>query len=271
MEEELVKRLSGSVAIVTGGGSIGEGFGNGRATCMRLAQEGAKVVVADRTQASADTTVRAIIADGGTAVSAVGDVTSDAECADIVRNAVDRFGQVDILVNNVGIPGKAASVVDVTEEDWSQVMDVNVKSVMLMSKHAIPLMLKLGRGSIVNVSSIASFRQADRAAYAASKGAVNTLTMAMAGMHAKQGIRVNCVAPGQVWTPVVADTFPGGESAVAELRERRRKSSLMKSEGTGWDVANAVLYFANDESRWVTGQTILVDGGLHIGRPPAVD
>jgi NAD(P)-dependent dehydrogenase (short-subunit alcohol dehydrogenase family) len=150
------------------------------------------------------------------------------------------------------------------------VLEVNLKSVMLMSKFAIPAMGRSG-GAIVNISSIAAFRQADRMAYPASKGAVNALTMAMAGLHARDGIRVNCVAPGQVWTPVVADTFPGDPAAVAGLRERRRKSSLMKTEGTAWDIANAVLFFASDESRWVTGQTMLVDGGLHIGRPPADD
>jgi NAD(P)-dependent dehydrogenase (short-subunit alcohol dehydrogenase family) len=123
--------------------------------------------------------------------------------------------------------------------------------------------------SIVNIASIAAFRQSDRAAYAASKGGVLALTMAMAGQHARDGIRVNCVAPGQVWNPNVADTFPGDPEALEALRRKRKLSSLLKIEGTGWDIANAVLYFASDEARFVTGQTLLVDGGLHIGRPPA--
>jgi NAD(P)-dependent dehydrogenase (short-subunit alcohol dehydrogenase family) len=265
-----MRRLDGKVAVVTGGGSIGAGVGNGRAICLRLAQEGAAVVVMDRSAESAQETVDAVVAAGGRAGVAAGDVTVSADCRAAVDRAVDDFGALDILVNNVGIPGTATSIVDVTEADWDRVLDVNLKSVMWMSKHAIPRMQGHG-GAIVNISSIASFRQADRMAYPASKGAVNALTMAMAGMHARDGIRVNCVAPGQVWTPVVADTFPGGAEALAALREHRRKSSLMKTEGTAWDIANAVLFFACDESRWITGQTLLVDGGLHIGRPAALE
>lgn len=264
-------RLDEKVAVVTGGGSVGGGVGNGRAMCLRLAQEGAAVVVMDRSARSAQETVETIVSAGGRAAPVVGDVTSAADCQAAIRRAVESFGGLDILVNNVGIPGAAGSVVDVTEQEWDRVLDVNLTSLMLMSKHAIPELGKRGGGAIVNISSIAAFRQSDRMAYTASKGAVNALTMAMAGWHARERIRVNCVAPGQVWTPVVADTFPGDPDAIAELRERRRKSSLMKTEGTAWDIANAVLFFASDESRWITGQTLLVDGGLHIGRPPAIE
>jgi NAD(P)-dependent dehydrogenase (short-subunit alcohol dehydrogenase family) len=267
----VVRRLDGKVAIVTGGGSRGSGIGNGRATCMRLANEGARVVVVDQTLDAAEATVARIRDDNGSGIPLAGDVTVAADCSRLVETTLAEFGTVDVLVNNVGIPGTATSVVDVEESDWDHVIDVNLKSVMLMSKYVLPAMREAGRGSIVNISSIASFREPDRAAYPASKGAVNALTMAMAAMHAREGVRVNCVAPGQVWTPVVTDTFPGGKAAVDALRERRRLSSLMKTEGTGWDIANAVLFFACDESRWVTGQVLLVDGGLHIGRPPATE
>jgi NAD(P)-dependent dehydrogenase (short-subunit alcohol dehydrogenase family) len=264
-------RLKDKVAIVTGGGAISRGddigVGNGRATCIRFAEEGATVVVADRNGQSAQETVEAIEERGFRAVAVTADVTNEGDCRDLVRKALEFGGSVDVLVNNVGIPGKASTVVDV--DDWDHVMNVNLKSVMLCSRHAIPHMRS--GSSIVNLASIAAFRQADRAAYAASKGGVLTLTMAMAGQHAPQGIRVNCVAPGQVWNPNVADTFGSDEQALAELRRRRRLSSLLKIEGTGWDIANAVLYFAGDESRFVTGQTLLVDGGLHIGRPPACE
>lgn len=262
-------RLDGKVAIVTGGGSVGDGWGNGRATCARLAQEGATVVVSDLSDDAAATTVDMIRRDGGIAVGFRADVTKADECQRLVEHTLASHGHVDVLVNNVGIPGTPTTVVDVEDDDWHRVLDVNLKSVMLMCKYAIPPMIANGGGAIVNISSIAAFRLPDRAAYPASKGAVNALTMAMAGMHAKEGLRVNCVAPGQVWTPVVSDTFPGGQEEVDRLRERRRLSSLMKTEGTGWDIANAVLFFASDESRWVTGQVLLVDGGLHIGRPPA--
>ena len=263
-------RMSGKVALVAGGGSIGAGVGNGRAMCLRLAAEDAMVVVMDRSGVSAQETVDAITAAGGRGSAAVGDVTAAADCEAAVGRALEVFGSLDVLVNNVGIPGTASSVVDVSEQEWDHVLEVNLKSVMLMSKYTVPAMRPRG-GAIVNISSIAAFREVDRIAYPASKGAVNALTMAMAGQHAREGIRVNCVAPGQVWTPVVADTFPGDQDAIDALRERRRKSSLMKTEGTAWDIANAVLFFASDESRWITGQTLLVDGGLHIGRPPAVE
>jgi NAD(P)-dependent dehydrogenase (short-subunit alcohol dehydrogenase family) len=260
-------RVAGQVAVVAGGGSIGTGLGNGRAIAFRLAQEGARVVVADRSEEAAVGTVDHIVASGGTALAVQGDVTASADCDRVAEQAMASFGRLDILVNNVGIPGTAASVVTVEEAEWDLVLDTNLKSVMLMSRATIPRMVD--GGSIVNISSIASFREPDRAAYAASKGAVNTLTMAMAAMHARGGIRVNCVAPGQVWTPVVSDTFPGSPEELEQLRRRRRESSLLKTEGTGWDIANAVLFLASPEARWITGQTLLVDGGLHIGRPPS--
>jgi NAD(P)-dependent dehydrogenase (short-subunit alcohol dehydrogenase family) len=262
-------RLDGKIAIVTGGGAVARGddigVGNGRATCIRFAQEGALVVVADRNGEAARDTVDAIEAEGNKAAPFTGNVTGDDDCRRMVDLAIELGGRVDVLVNNVGIPGKASTVVDV--DDWDHVMNVNLKSVMLCSRHAIPHMAP--GTSIVNIASIAAFRQSDRAAYAASKGGVLALTVAMAGQHARDGIRVNCVAPGQVWNPNVADTFPGDPEALEALRRKRKLSSLLKIEGTGWDIANAVLYFASDEARFVTGQTLLVDGGLHIGRPPA--
>jgi NAD(P)-dependent dehydrogenase (short-subunit alcohol dehydrogenase family) len=251
-------RVDGKIAIVTGGGAVARGddigVGNGRATCIRLAQEGAFVVVADRNGEAAGDTVDVIEAEGNKAAPFTGNVTSDDDCRRMVDLAIELGGRVDVLVNNVGIPGKASTVVDV--DDWDHVMNVNLKSVMLCSRHAIPHMAP--GTSIVNIASIA-----------ASKGGVLALTMAMAGQHARDGIRVNCVAPGQVWNPNVADTFPGDTEALEALRRKRKLSSLLKIEGTGWDIANAVLYFASDEARFVTGQTLLVDGGLHIGRPPA--
>ena len=264
-----MRRLERKVAVVTGGGAVASGdelgIGNGRATCLRFAEEGAYVVVADRNAESARQTVDAIEKAGHRALAVTADVSVERDCSVLMDRALEVGGQIDILVNNVGIPGRASTVVDV--EDWDHVMNVNLKSVMLCSRFAIPHMVP--GSSIVNVASIAAFRQTDRAAYSASKGGVLALTMAMAGQHARQGIRVNCVAPGQVWNPNVADTFGGDEVALNDMRQRRRLSSLLKTEGTGWDVANAILFFASDEAKFVTGQTLLVDGGLHIGRPPA--
>jgi len=256
------------VAIVTGGGSSGPGLGNGKATCLRFAAEGARVLVVDRVPEAAAETVATITAEGGEALAVAADVTRAGDCATIVRSAVERFGKLDIVVNNVGIGGRAASVVDADEADWDRVMAVNVKGTMLVAKHAIPAMATGGGGAIVNISSVAALRANERAAYSASKGAVISLTMVMAAQHARQGIRVNCVAPGQVWTPMVQAEASDDDARTA-LRERRRRGSLLKTEGTAWDIANAVLFLASDESRWITGQTLVVDGGMSIGRPPS--
>jgi NAD(P)-dependent dehydrogenase (short-subunit alcohol dehydrogenase family) len=266
-------RMTDKVAIVSGGGCIGDGddlgIGNGRATCIRLAQEGASVVVGDRDLESAERTAAGIRAFGGSAIAVEADVTDSDACERMVDVAATTFGGLDVLVNNVGIPGRASTVVDV--DDWDHILNVNLKSVMLTSRFAIPQMRRRHGGSIVHLASIAAFRLTDRIAYAASKGGVLAMTMGMAGQHAREGIRVNCVAPGQVWNPNVAATFPGDPEAVSALRTRRRLSSLMKTEGTGWDIANAVLFFASDESGFITGQTLLVDGGLHIGRPASAE
>lgn len=268
------QRMLGKVAVVTGGGCVDDGgpdrgVGNGRATSIRLAQEGAAVVVADRDGASAERTAGTIAAEGGRSVAIEADVTDADACRAMVQAAVETFGGLDVLVNNVGIPGNASTVVDV--EDWDHVLNVNLKGVMLASRYAVPAMRTRGGGSIVHVASIAAFRMTDRIAYTASKGGVLAMTMGMAGQHAREGIRVNCVAPGQVWNPNVGATFGDDPDALATLRERRRLSSLMKTEGTGWDIANAILFFASDESKFITGQTLLVDGGLHIGRPPSTE
>jgi NAD(P)-dependent dehydrogenase (short-subunit alcohol dehydrogenase family) len=261
--------MEGKIAVVAGGGSVGDGVGNGRAASMLLAREGASVLVVDRDETASKRTVSAIKDEGGRASAFQADVTVSDECRAIAEAALSRFGGTDVLVNNVGIPGTKATVVEVDEAEWNQIIAVNLTSMALTSKHVIPQMVERGGGSIVNISSIAAVRQADRAAYAASKGGVIALTMAMAGQHARDGIRVNCVAPGQVWTPVVADTFPGGAEEIEQLRRKRRLSSLLKTEGTGWDIGNAILFFASDEARWITGQTLLVDGGLSVGRPPS--
>ncbi|MGE0543013.1 MAG: SDR family NAD(P)-dependent oxidoreductase [Dehalococcoidia bacterium] len=263
-------RLEGTVAIVTGGGSSGPGVGNGKATSILFAREGGRVLVVDRSEDAATETVQQIQDDGGEASVFVADVTNGDDCAAMVRAATERYGGLHILVNNVGIGGRAVSVLDAEEPDWDRVMAVNVKGMMLASKHAIPAMIDSGRGAIVNISSVAALRANERAAYAASKGAVISLTMVMAGQHARQGIRVNCVAPGQVWTPMV-QAEARDDDARAALRERRRTGSLLKTEGTAWDIANAVLFLASDDARWITGQTIVVDGGMSIGRPPSVE
>ena len=253
--------LGGKVAIVTGGGAAGGGIGNGRAAAILLARAGARVVVIDRAADVAEATVAMIRAAGGEAVAVKADVTRSEDCAAMVEAALDRFGRLDLLDNNVGI-GSRGSVVDESEENWRRVMQVNVETMFLAAKHAIPAMIKGGGGAIVNVSSISALRPRGLTAYSASKGAVIALTRAMAVDHGPGGIRVNCVAPGPVYTPMV---YQRGMSE--EARSRRRKASVLGIEGTGWDVGHAVRFLLSDHARYITGQTLVVDGGATLVGP----
>lgn len=255
-------RLENKVAIVTGAGSQASGIGNGRATAILFAREGAKVLLVDQNQSAAEETLEAIRKEGGQAEVFVGDVTRAEDCRAIVEKTVALWGKLDILDNNVGIHGPG-SVVEVKEEFWDHIMTVNVKSMMLMSKFAIPAMAAKRSGSIVNISSISALRPRGLTPYSASKGAVIALTRAMAIDHGKDGIRVNCVAPGPVYTPMVY-TLGMNE----ELRDRRRRASLLGIEGTGWDVGYAALFLASDEARFITGVVLPVDGGVTVTSAP---
>jgi NAD(P)-dependent dehydrogenase (short-subunit alcohol dehydrogenase family) len=254
--------LAGRVAIVAGGGAAGDGIGNGRAAAILLARAGTRVLVVDRDGALAERTVAMIGAEGGTAAPYQGDLTDPVQARDMVTAALDCFGRLDFLDNNVGI-GSRGSVIDETPEDWRRVMQVNLEPMFLAAKYAIPAMIKTaGRGAIVNISSISALRPRGLTVYSASKGAVIALTRAMAVDHAADGIRVNCVAPGPVYTPMV---YAGGMSASA--REQRRKSSVLGIEGTGWDIGNAVRFLLSDHARYITGQTLVVDGGVTLQAP----
>lgn len=261
MAKELEHNLGGKVAIVTGGGAAGDGIGNGRAAAILLARAGTAVVVVDIRPELAERTVQMIEADGGTAVAVAGDVTQEDDCRAIVETACSRFGGVDILDNNVGV-GSRGSVVTEEPANWDRVMRINVNSMVTMSRCVIPEMIQRGGGAIVNVSSISALRPRGLTAYSTSKGAVIALTRAMAIDHAADGIRVNCVAPGPVFTPLVA---ANGMSAAD--RERRKNASPLGIEGTGWDVGNAVVFLASHLSRYITGQTLVVDGGVTIASP----
>lgn len=251
-------RLAGKVAIVTGAGSQNEGIGNGRAAAILFAREGARVLLVDRRIEAAQQTLAAIEAEGGSAATFQADVTASADCQAMVAEAVNRWGRLDILDNNVGI-GVGQTVVDVSEADWELQMRVNVTSMMLASKHAIPAMKASGGGAIVNVSSIASLRPRGLTPYATSKGAVEALTRGMAADHGREGIRVNAIAPGPVFTPMVS---VGGMPDAR--REARRKSSALGIEGTGWDIGYAALFLVSDEARYITGVVLAVDGGVLI-------
>lgn len=250
-------RLAGKVAIVTGAGSRGPGVGNGKAAAILFAREGASVLCVDLVLDRAQETVDAILAEGGVASAYAADVSQQSECRAMAAAAVARYGALDILHNNVGI-GSGQSLAEVTEEEWDHVMAVNVRSAVLASQAAADLMRD--GGAIINVASIAAYR-AYPPAYTTSKTALIGLTISLAGQLGERRIRVNCIAPGQVYTPMVA------ESITPESRAVRAQGGVIKDEGTAWDIGWAAVFFASDESRWVTGQTLLVDAGISVRVP----
>lgn len=253
--------LTGRVAIVTGGGAEGDGIGNGRAAALLLAEAGATVVAVDRRLDLGRRTIEMIEAEGGHGLAIEADVTDDDACRTMVASTLDAFGGLDIVVNNVGI-GSTGTVVTESEERWDLVMRVNVTSMMLVSKHAVPPMIDGGGGAIVNISSISALRPRGLTAYSTSKGAVIALSRAMAVDHGPDGIRVNCVAPGPVRTPMV-----GGDAMSPADADRRRRASVLGIEGSGWDIGAAVRFLCSDEARYITGQTLVVDGGVTARGP----
>jgi len=250
--------LSGKVALISGGGAADDGIGNGRAAAILLARAGTEVVVADRDLRLAERTVEMILAEGGTAAAVAGDVTSEADCKALVDTAVNRFGRLDFLDNNVGI-GSRGSVVDEKPEEYRRVMQINVESMFLLSKYAIPAMIRTAHGgAIVNISSISALRPRGLTTYTTSKAAVIGLTQAMAVDHGRDNIRVNCICPGPMYTPMV---YAQGNGMSEAARAQRANASVLKTEGTGWDVGHAVKFLLSGYARYITGQVLVVDGG----------
>ncbi len=254
-------RLAGKSAIITGAGSRAEGIGNGRATAILFAREGADLLLVDRDETAVQATLDMIRAEGNDAAIAVADVTSTEDCSRIVADAVSRYGKLDVLHNNVGIGGRG-TVEQISEVEWDHVLRVNVTSMMLTCKHAIPALRESGGGAITNVSSIAALRPRGLTAYSVSKAAVATLTQALAVDHGRDRIRANCIMPGPVYTPMV---YSAGMSD--ELRERRKNASLLRQEGEPWDIGWAAVFLASDEAKYVTGVILPVDGGVTVRGP----
>jgi NAD(P)-dependent dehydrogenase (short-subunit alcohol dehydrogenase family) len=261
MPIEKSSRLAGKVGIVTGAGSRAEGIGNGRAASILMARAGAKVALVDNVPEWAEATAGMIRAEGGECLVIAADVTEPQSCARIVAETVERWGRLDILVNNVGIDGPKGNAVEVDASEWDRALRINVTSMMLMAKYAIPEMRKAGGGAIVNLASVAGLRGGNpNLLYTTSKGAVVQMTRAMAAHHGREGIRVNAIAPGMVYTPMV---YSGGMSP--EVRDARRRRSLLETEGTGWDIGHGVVYLVSDEARWVTGVILPIDAGASAG------
>jgi len=248
-------RLKDKVAIVSGAGSIRPGMGNGKATAILFAREGAKVIAVDRNLEAAEETVRLIAGEGGEARAVQADVTREAEVKKVIDATMANYGKLDILFNNVGI-GLGGSGLKVTEEEWDAIMDTNLKSILFMCKYAVPEMKKIGGGAIVNNASMAAFYSHRIYAYATSKAGVTALTRSLAVGLAKDNIRVNCVAPGYIDTPMV-------QAIMNEKRERSIEERVpMRRHGKAEEVAYAVLFLASDEASFITGQTICIDGGM---------
>jgi len=256
-------RVKGKVAIVTGAGSIGPGIGNGKASAILYAREGAQVVLVDRSDAVEDTK-RLIDEEGGECITFRADVSKSNDCKRIIEKCIQTYGRVDILHNNVGIvePG---GVVETSEESWDRVIDVNLKSMFLTCKYVLPYMEMQRSGSIINISSDAAIRQLAYPAisYSASKAGVNALTREIALQYASKGIRANVIMPGSMKTPMVVasltNTYTGD---IDEMMKERDAICPMGHQGDAWDVAYAALFLASDEAKYITGTTLVVDGGL---------
>ena len=264
-------RLKDRVAIVVGAGqSPGEGIGNGRATALTFAREGARVVCVDHNLESAQETVDMIAAKAGTAVAFRADVTRQAELKAMVEDAHRRWGRIDILHNNVGvsISGGDAELSDFTEEAMDRCVAINLKSCIFAAKHVIPIMRAQRSGAIINISSMAVITTYPYVAYKATKAAMVAFTEQLAYQNARYGIRANVILPGLMNTPMAVDTRAREfKKSRAEVEaERDAQVPLRNKMGTGWDVANAALFLASDEAGFITGVTLPVDGGASVRR-----
>jgi NAD(P)-dependent dehydrogenase (short-subunit alcohol dehydrogenase family) len=264
-------RLKDKVAIVVGAGqSPGEGMGNGRATALTFAREGASVVCVDRDLASAEETVKMISEKQGTAVACKADVTRAADIKAMVADTQARWGRIDILHNNVGVSlaGGDAELLDISEEAFDRCVAINLKSCILACKEVIPIMRRQKSGAIINISSMAVITTYPYVAYKATKAAMVSFTEQLAYQNASYGIRANVILPGLMNTPMAVDTRARefGKTRAEIEAQRDAQVPLRKKMGTGWDVANAALFLASDEANFITGVTLPVDGGASVRR-----
>jgi NAD(P)-dependent dehydrogenase (short-subunit alcohol dehydrogenase family) len=260
-------RLEGKTAVVVGAGQTpGETIGNGRATAILFAREGARVMCVDRRLDSAQETGAMIEAEGGAASAFEADIVREADCKAMIAEAVKRLGRIDILHNNVGIGAGDSSIQRLEEASFDRIMSVNLKGMWLTIKHALPVMKDQGGGAIVNISSLAGIAPANIIAYELSKAGVNKLTTSTAALNARHGIRCNAIMPGLIDTPMaVAGAAAARGVSTDEMRAvRNARVPLHGKMGEAWDVAYAALYLASDEAKFVTGVVLPVDGGMSV-------
>lgn len=261
-------RLANKIAVVVGGGQQpGETIGNGRATCLRFAQEGATVMVVDRDVELAEETAAMIAAEGGTASTFAADITDEAQCAAIAATAKQRHGRIDVLHNNVGRSRGDRATTEMDADMWDELMAMNLKGMFMTCKHVLPVMREQRSGVILNISSTSSICARQTVTYKTSKGAVNTLTHHIAMENAEYGIRANVILPGLMDTPmaIVRRANERGVEPDVIRGERDAQVPLQQKMGSAWDVANAALFLASDEARFITAVVLPVDGGM-LGR-----
>jgi hypothetical protein len=258
-------RLQDRVAIITGAGCVGPGWGNGRAAAVRFAEEGARIFAVDINPDTLEETIQRTRAVGGEIEGHLCDITNSEQVRTMVEACVERFGTVDILVNNVGGSAKGGAI-ELTEEAWQKQIDFNLTSVFLSCKHVLPIMVAKKKGAIINTASTSGIRWTGSAqcAYAASKAGIIQLSKVTAVQYAKHGVRVNTVVPGQLHTPMVEVRLAGQRTGgnVDQLLEQRLARIPLGFMGDGRDTANAALFLASDEAQFITGTEVIVDGGM---------
>jgi len=259
----MCQRLKDKVALVFGAGSCGPGWGNGKATAVLYAREGAKITAVDKDLAAAEETRDIIRSEGNECIALQADVSRANEVEAAVKACMDSYGRIDILHNNVGI-GELGGPVETSEESWDRVMDVNIKSMFLTCKYVLPIMEAQRSGVIVNISSIASLRWSGipYIGYYASKAAVNQFTCAVAMQYASRGIRANAILPGLMNTPMIIEAMKAVSGDIESMIKQRDAACPTGRMGDAWDVAHASVFLASDESKYITGVLLPVDGGI---------
>jgi NAD(P)-dependent dehydrogenase (short-subunit alcohol dehydrogenase family) len=257
-------QLKDKVALVIGGGqTTGETIGNGRATAIRFAREGATVLVVDRALESAEETVAAISGEGGSAAALAADVTVEADCKSMATECLARYGRIDVLHNNVGRSEGDAATTELEEENWLALIDINLKSAFLTCKHVLPVMRDQRAGAIINISSTSSVCSRQTLAYKTAKAGINAMTQNMAIENAPYGVRVNAILPGLMDTPMAIERRARERNLARQtVREERHGQVPLGKMGTAWDVAAAAVFLASDEAAYITGVLLAVDGGL---------